>query len=165
MRRLVACSFVEFGDQRGEALRLVPADEGLAVVDHHQLGGVDLATEALGQRGEECRVVGSPGDEERELGRGEARGGFVGDPRAKALDHPSGIAAHSTISSQGASPAVDLGGVDLVREASEDERQSPQRAKAQGPAQDVGGYYRPDATLAGAAMRPSETLNAVIDGV
>ena len=36
---------------------------------------------------------------------------------------------------------------------------------AQGPAQDVGGYYRPDFDRATAAMRPSTTLNAIIDGI
>ena len=36
---------------------------------------------------------------------------------------------------------------------------------AQGPAQDVGGYYRPDFDRATAAMRPSETFNAIIDGI
>jgi isocitrate dehydrogenase len=36
---------------------------------------------------------------------------------------------------------------------------------AQGPAQDVGGYYMPDPEKAAAAMRPSATLNAVIDGM
>ncbi|EDM75477.1 isocitrate dehydrogenase (NADP) [Plesiocystis pacifica SIR-1] len=36
---------------------------------------------------------------------------------------------------------------------------------AQGPAQDVGGYYMPDDALAYAAMRPSATLNAIIDGI
>jgi isocitrate dehydrogenase len=36
---------------------------------------------------------------------------------------------------------------------------------AQGPAQDVGGYYRPDFDRATAAMRPSATFNAIIDGI
>ena len=35
---------------------------------------------------------------------------------------------------------------------------------AQGRPLDIGGYYRPDDTLAAAAMRPSATLNALIDG-
>jgi isocitrate dehydrogenase len=37
--------------------------------------------------------------------------------------------------------------------------------EAQGPAQDVGGYYMPDPARAGAAMRPSATLNGIIDGI
>jgi isocitrate dehydrogenase len=37
--------------------------------------------------------------------------------------------------------------------------------EAQGAAQDLGGYYRPDAVRAGTAMRASPTLNAIIDGV
>ena len=36
---------------------------------------------------------------------------------------------------------------------------------AQGSPQDVGGYYMPDAERVEAAMRPSATLNAIIDGV
>ncbi|MGB7203156.1 MAG: NADP-dependent isocitrate dehydrogenase [Pyrinomonadaceae bacterium] len=36
---------------------------------------------------------------------------------------------------------------------------------AQGKSQDVGGYYHPDSTKAYAAMRPSVTLNAIVDGV
>ncbi|MEM9176266.1 MAG: NADP-dependent isocitrate dehydrogenase [Myxococcota bacterium] len=36
---------------------------------------------------------------------------------------------------------------------------------AQGPPQDVGGYYRPDFDRATAAMRPSSTFNGIIDGI
>ncbi len=36
---------------------------------------------------------------------------------------------------------------------------------AQGEPQDLGGYFRPDANRAAAAMRPSATLNAIIEGV
>ena len=36
---------------------------------------------------------------------------------------------------------------------------------AQGAAVDIGGYYHPDDGLAGRAMRPSATLNGIIDGV
>ncbi|MBP6002382.1 MAG: NADP-dependent isocitrate dehydrogenase [Pyrinomonadaceae bacterium] len=36
---------------------------------------------------------------------------------------------------------------------------------AQGKPQDVGGYYHPDAAKADAAMRPSATLNAIVDGI
>ncbi len=37
--------------------------------------------------------------------------------------------------------------------------------EAQGPAQDVGGYYRPDPELAERAMRPSATFNEIIAGI
>ena len=33
----------------------------------------------------------------------------------------------------------------------------------QGPQIDIGGYYQPDVKLTAAAMRPSATLNAIID--
>jgi len=36
---------------------------------------------------------------------------------------------------------------------------------AQGEGVDIGGYYNPNDELAGQAMRPSETLNAIIDGI
>lgn len=36
---------------------------------------------------------------------------------------------------------------------------------AQGKPQDVGGYYHPDSEKAYAAMRPSTTLNAIVDGI
>jgi len=36
---------------------------------------------------------------------------------------------------------------------------------AQGPAQDIGGYYEPDAAVADQAMRPSATLNEIIAGI
>jgi isocitrate dehydrogenase len=36
---------------------------------------------------------------------------------------------------------------------------------AQGSPQDLGGYYRPDPERASAVMRPSATLNAIIDGI
>ena len=36
---------------------------------------------------------------------------------------------------------------------------------AQGPAQDVGGYYRPDPALAERAMRPSQTFNEIIESI
>ena len=36
---------------------------------------------------------------------------------------------------------------------------------AQGPKQDLGGYYRPDVALAEKAMRPSATLNGIIDAI
>jgi isocitrate dehydrogenase len=36
---------------------------------------------------------------------------------------------------------------------------------AQGHAVDIGGYYNPDDDRAAQAMRPSETLNAIIDAI
>ena len=35
----------------------------------------------------------------------------------------------------------------------------------QGSAMDIGGYYKPDAAKAAAAMRPSATLNAIVDAI
>jgi isocitrate dehydrogenase len=36
---------------------------------------------------------------------------------------------------------------------------------AQGKSQDIGGYYHPDSEKTYAAMRPSATLNAIVDGI
>jgi isocitrate dehydrogenase len=36
---------------------------------------------------------------------------------------------------------------------------------AQGPPQDIGGYYRPNTALAEKTMRPSSTFNAIIDAI
>ncbi|MBS1796324.1 MAG: NADP-dependent isocitrate dehydrogenase, partial [Acidobacteria bacterium] len=36
---------------------------------------------------------------------------------------------------------------------------------AQGQPQDIGGYYHPDPAKTSAAMRPSATLNAIVDGI
>ena len=36
---------------------------------------------------------------------------------------------------------------------------------AQGSPVNIGGYYQPDEQLASAAMRPSATLNGIIDGI
>jgi isocitrate dehydrogenase len=35
----------------------------------------------------------------------------------------------------------------------------------QGRPVDIGGYYHPDPALAARAMRPSATLNAIVDGI
>ncbi len=37
--------------------------------------------------------------------------------------------------------------------------------EAQGPSQDIGGYFLPDPVRAEAAMRPSPTLNGIVDGI
>ncbi|NJD11648.1 MAG: NADP-dependent isocitrate dehydrogenase [Gemmatimonadetes bacterium] len=49
-------------------------------------------------------------------------------------------------------------------EANQDRIAAELRA-AQGSPQDIGGYYRPDPVRAAAAMRPSQTLNAILDGI
>ena len=36
---------------------------------------------------------------------------------------------------------------------------------AQGKAVDIGGYYHPDVAKAAAALRPSQTLNGIIDAL
>ncbi len=49
--------------------------------------------------------------------------------------------------------------------AANEERIMRELNGAQGAARDIGGYYRPDPTRTAAAMRPSPTLNAIIDAL
>jgi isocitrate dehydrogenase len=49
--------------------------------------------------------------------------------------------------------------------ADNEEKINAELLAAQGDAVDIGGYYQPDDDLATAAMRPSPTLNAIIDSI
>ncbi|HSJ08309.1 MAG TPA: NADP-dependent isocitrate dehydrogenase, partial [Longimicrobiales bacterium] len=49
--------------------------------------------------------------------------------------------------------------------AANEERIVAELIGAQGSPQDIGGYYRPDPERAGAAMRPSATLNAIVGAI
>ena len=49
--------------------------------------------------------------------------------------------------------------------ADNEERIVQELANAQGQAVNIGGYYRPDGELAARAMRPSATLNAIVDAI
>jgi isocitrate dehydrogenase len=49
--------------------------------------------------------------------------------------------------------------------AAKEEKIVAELAAAQGPAQDLGGYYRPDSERVERAMRPSATFNEIIAGV
>ena len=49
--------------------------------------------------------------------------------------------------------------------AENEERIAAELLEVQGQAMDVGGYYMPDEALASRAMRPSVTLNGIIDGM
>jgi isocitrate dehydrogenase len=54
----------------------------------------------------------------------------------------------------------------IAQELQENEaRINEELIAAQGKPQDVGGYYHPNAEKASAAMRPSATLNAIVDGI
>lgn len=55
---------------------------------------------------------------------------------------------------------------EIARQLRESEEQIVQElSEAQGQPVDIGGYYRPDRTVAADAMRPSATLNAIIDAI
>ncbi len=49
--------------------------------------------------------------------------------------------------------------------AENEEKITGELLAAQGKPMDIGGYYRPDDAKCAAAMRPSATLNAIIDGL
>ena len=55
---------------------------------------------------------------------------------------------------------------EVARQLSDNEDRIVQELnEAQGQAVDIGGYYRPDGAISARAMRPSATLNAIIDSV
>ena len=49
--------------------------------------------------------------------------------------------------------------------AANEEKIAQEMIDAQGQAMDIGGYYRPDFGMTASAMRPSATLNAIVDGI
>ena len=54
----------------------------------------------------------------------------------------------------------------LAKELADNEEQIVAELNGvQDQAMDIGGYYLPDANLATTAMRPSDTFNAIIDGI
>ena len=77
----------------------------------------------------------------------------VSGKKAKALAEQTEDAALAERFAPIAKALADSEGT-IVRELNE----------VQGPACDVGGYYQPNPELAAKAMRPSATLNAIIDG-
>ncbi len=55
---------------------------------------------------------------------------------------------------------------EVARQLADNEEKIVQELNdAQGQTVDIGGYYRPDSAMAASAMRPSSTLNAIIDAV
>jgi isocitrate dehydrogenase len=49
--------------------------------------------------------------------------------------------------------------------ADSEEKIVQELVEAQGTPMDIGGYYRPDAEMAANVMRPSATLNAIVDAI
>ena len=72
--------------------------------------------------------------------------------------------AEALASSDDAELAATFGPVAEAMAAGEDSI-TQELVDAQGPSMDIGGYYAPARELGGAAMRPSATLNAIIDGI
>ena len=63
-------------------------------------------------------------------------------------------------------PALQARFADVARQMSENEEKIVQELNdAQGQTMDIGGYYRPDSQMSASAMRPSATLNAIIDAL
>ncbi|MGB5410478.1 MAG: NADP-dependent isocitrate dehydrogenase, partial [Woeseiaceae bacterium] len=71
--------------------------------------------------------------------------------------HIGGLSADAELAERFAKIAAEL--------AANEETIVAELAAAQGSAVDIGGYYQPDDARASAAMRPSKTLNAIIDSM
>ncbi|MDH5676545.1 MAG: NADP-dependent isocitrate dehydrogenase [Myxococcales bacterium] len=70
------------------------------------------------------------------------------------------------VAAQGDDPALAARFAPVAKALSEHEAKIVEELNgAQGPAQDIGGYYQPDPERAAKAMRPSATLNGIIDGI
>ena len=55
---------------------------------------------------------------------------------------------------------------EVARQMTDNEEKIVQELNdAQGQTMDIGGYYRPDSRMTANAMRPSATLNAIVDGI
>ncbi len=70
------------------------------------------------------------------------------------------------LANQTKNPELQARFAEVARQLSENEAKIVQELNdAQGQAVDIGGYYRPNAQLSASAMRPSPTLNAIIDAI
>ncbi|MDE2781186.1 MAG: NADP-dependent isocitrate dehydrogenase [Chloroflexota bacterium] len=70
------------------------------------------------------------------------------------------------LASQDKDPELKTRFTEVARQLAENEEQIVQElVDAQGQATDIGGYYRPDSGKAAEAMRPSATLNAILDAI
>lgn len=70
------------------------------------------------------------------------------------------------LAAQTSDPEISAKFASVAKEMQENEAKiNEELIAAQGSSQDVGGYYHPDPDRAYAAMRPSATLNAIVDGI
>jgi isocitrate dehydrogenase len=139
-------------DSLGEFLALGPSLELLADTDDKPRAKVlaDALDRAIGRLLEEDR---SPG---REVGELDNRGSHF----YLALYWAQALAG------QDEDPDLATRFTDLARRLSENEEKIvAELSAAQGSPVDIGGYYRPDEDKAGAAMRPSATLNEAVEAL
>jgi isocitrate dehydrogenase len=139
-------------DSLGEFLALGPSLELLAKTDDKPRANVlaDALDRAIGRLLEEDR---SPG---REVGELDNRGSHF----YLALYWAQALAG------QDEDPDLATRFTDLARRLSENEEKIVEElSAAQGSPVDIGGYYRPDEDKAGAAMRPSATLNEAVEAL
>ena len=101
----------EVRDELCETFGLVPADEGLAVLDHDQFRGWDFGAEALGECRFERFVVGSPCHEDGERRRTQRLCRLVGDVGAESFDHLASVAAYLFVGEYGLGPTTVLASV------------------------------------------------------
>ena len=70
------------------------------------------------------------------------------------------------LANQAKDPELQARFSEVARQLTENEEKIVQELNgAQGQAVDIGGYYRPDSAMTAGAMRPSATLNAIIDSM
>ena len=70
------------------------------------------------------------------------------------------------LAAQTKDPELQARFTEVARQMADNEEKIVQELNdAQGQPMDIGGYYRPDPAMAAKAMRPSATLNAIVDGI
>ena len=139
-------------DSLGEFLALAVSIEDLAEKTNNAAGRI-LAT-ALNEAN--ARYLESNKSPSRKVGELDNRGShyYLAMYWAQAL---AANALDTNLADKFKAAAKGLAGNEAVINA--------ELIAAQGKKVDIGGYYRPDDTLASQAMRPSATLNAIIDAI
>ena len=104
-----------------------------------------------------------------------ANAGYLDNNKApgRKAGEPDNKASHFYVAQYWANALANCGNAELTakfapiaKELTEKEEQIMAELMAvEGKAQDIGGYYKPDNAKASAAMRPSATLNAIIDAI
>jgi len=105
----------------------------------------------------------------------EANAGYLDNNKApgRAAGEPDNKASHFYLAQYWAAALAKSGNVELAATfapvadalSGKEEQIISELMAVEGKAQDIGGYFKPDDAKASAAMRPSATLNAIIDAI